>query len=252
VTVLEQLAQRLHGTTSGTEVAGTCHGVAVTVRHIDHGDESHADMWTEIEAEVPVVPLTLFVRHHVPQDVVDCGDGVMIDVRVGDPEFDGIFLVEGAPSRVVTRLLDRPAKDFLIGHRHLSLSCHVREPNVAWRSRYDAFLQVRVRGNKETLEHSFHLIEFLVRLAQRVPEAVAAAAAERAAAGGPYRPGLSETSPRDTAADEIAAVRVVQTYRALHGARPARKASIGLRRAMIAFQVMSFLVLGLLVVFLLR
>lgn len=84
------------GTLSG-KIGGRTVRAALTSR----GEGSSSKAWTEVRVERggPSVDVSLWVQGVL--DTIDVKRGLAVDVVVGDPAFDGRFVIEGAPATAV-------------------------------------------------------------------------------------------------------------------------------------------------------
>ena len=213
-TVLGQIAAHLGGQAQGASAIGKIDGVAIVVRFGTRGSGSDTQPWTEIDVEVPrSYPLAIYLRRHAWLDKGRIERGDMIDVQLGDPAFDGAFLVEAAPEDVARALLDASARSFLSAHGRPELET-VAEGELR-------YLRFAVPGWLEDMATMATAIDQVARIGARVRTAYADV--ERASpaqvGGSPYRPELVEQPARDASAARAAEVAALEALRATRAGR---------------------------------
>jgi hypothetical protein len=210
---LERLATELKGHHDSNSAYGMLDGVVVTYRFETRGSGSSAERWTEVDAQIPhAYPLELHVRRHGRRDRRLIAWGEMIDVEVGDPAFDPMFLVEAAPSDVVRILLDAEARAFLASRSSSELDTLQREDGTR-------ALRLATSGWTEDVAAATTQLRAVARLASRIRDAFEIADHAHAPTdrGSPYRPALDDSPAREAAATrakEIDDLRAVQRRRA--------------------------------------
>lgn len=138
-------------------------GLEVRFRLATRGSGSSAESWTEVEVGVATRPLVLTLRRQQRIDASLLAEGLAVDIRLGNPEVDARYLVEGAPADVVKHLLSPEIQE-----RMLALEVDEVEAGPT------ALLVAR-RGWKEEQGDVRAFVAFAVDVAERVGSAVAAA-----------------------------------------------------------------------------
>lgn len=213
-TALGQIAAHLGGESQGGSAFGKIDGVPIVVRFGTRGSGSDTQPWTEIDVEVPrAYPLAIYIRRHAWLDQGRIERGDMIDVQLGDPEFDRAFLVEAAPEDVVRALLDATTRSFLSAHDRAEL-----ETIVEGELRY---LRFAVPGWLEDLAAVTPAIHQVARIGARVRTAYADVdrPAPAQAGGSPYRSELADQPARDASAARAAEVAALEAIRAARAGR---------------------------------
>lgn len=155
------------------EVRGTFEGVAVTVRMVTRNPGSYSTRHTEVSVKADTTGFSLALRPQTESEEDDVAQGLAVDLKLGDKEFDSAFIVEAAPSDVVEQLLDDDLRAKLMSVRPAEvLSGHKN-------------IRVDQDGWVDELVDMTGLIELAVSLARRIP--LAREEAERAAGDGGYR-----------------------------------------------------------------
>lgn len=82
-------------------LTGKIGGRSVSAALTSRGEGSSSKAWTEVRVERggPAVDVSLWVQGLL--DTIDVKRGLAVDVVVGDPAFDGRFVIEGAPEAAV-------------------------------------------------------------------------------------------------------------------------------------------------------
>jgi hypothetical protein len=213
--VLARIASRLEqASQGGAAVTGRYQGIEVTYRFATRGSGSNSESWTEVEAAVPAsYPLAIHVRRHDWRDRTHIERGDMIDVKVGDAEFDRAFLVEAAPADVVRRLLDGETRALLGAHQPVELDTIVDGDRK--------LLRLGIRQWIEDEAGAAALIERIAAIAARVRDGFAEADAALPARdiGGPFRqevdgqPAHDAARAREAEVERLGAVRAARTAR---------------------------------------
>src|ERR1700733_8274422 len=215
ITALGELAKYLQGTHDGSHAAGSGRGLPITYRYETRGSGSSSESWTEIDATIPAAyPLAIHVRRHAWRDRAHIEAQAMVDVEVGDPEFDRAFLIEAARADVVKILLDADARRLLSAHHNVELdTISIVDRRI---------LRFAVRGWIEDVAIATAAIDGVARLGAHIRDAFAAADAATPAVdgGSPYRPMLDDAPSRDAAvarSEEGAKVEAVRSARFANG-----------------------------------
>ena len=231
---LARIANELEGSHAGNRVEGKYSGLPVVYLLETRGGGSTSELWTYVDVALPrAYPLTIHVRRQLGSDRAKIAWGEMVDVEVGDQEFDPLFLVEAAPADVARALLDPEARGFLSSHGQVELDTRSDEAGGRW-------LRLAMRNWYEELPDAMTAIAATTRIAGRVREAFGAVQEAMPAAdrGTPYRDQLEDGAARDPSIrqkDEVAHVEALRTRRAA-----------AQRDAAIALFWVTFLTLGLL------
>jgi hypothetical protein len=156
---------------------GKCEGLPVTYRHVDRsGGDLFAAWWTEVEVEIPKVPLALYLRRAGAGDHEQVAQGGMVDVAVGDAAFDAAFVVEGAPAELVVQLLDEDLRELLLGL-----------DDTAVLGAKPGFLCLSFHGQLNDPDAAFEIIHGVARAGARAARFSAADAAADPYRRGPQR-----------------------------------------------------------------
>ena len=132
------LAAPAHPRAVGVAWRGVFGNVELTLTYVDGRDHRLADVQTLIEIDIPPgYPLSLHVCKHELFDRARIKRGTMVDVTVGDPDFDALFRVEAAPADVVARLIGPKLRAFMVSRPDtllltLAASSTVRLALVGW------------------------------------------------------------------------------------------------------------------------
>ncbi len=209
---LDSIARELAGRVDRNQAIGRYRDLPVSYRFERRSVGSRSESWTEVDVRLARgYPIELHVRRQDSTDAALIADGAMIDVEVGDVEFDPEFLVEAAPADVARTLLDREARCYLASHAKVELETRdVGDRKV---------LRLGVCGWLEELPEALEAIEVATRIAGRVREAFAAVDApiERREHGAPFRPELDDEAAQQTTArreHEVAELAQVRRKRA--------------------------------------
>ena len=109
------LAAPSHPLAVGAAWRGVFGNVEVTLTYVNGRDNRLPDVQTLIEIDIPPgYPLSLHVCKHELFDRARIMRGTMVDVNVGDPDFDALFRVEAAPADVVARLIGPKMRAFMM------------------------------------------------------------------------------------------------------------------------------------------
>jgi len=105
---LQMIAEIIAGVATSNGATGRRDGLVTAIRFVARDDTGSTSVpWTYVEVELPAAhPLSIHVRRHALGDRRSIRRGDMVDIELGDPEFDRTFLVEAAPSEVVADILD--------------------------------------------------------------------------------------------------------------------------------------------------
>ncbi|MCC6995473.1 MAG: hypothetical protein IT370_12750 [Deltaproteobacteria bacterium] len=219
-TALEAIASKLSGAADSkhAHATGTLAGIPITLRYTTRGSGSSSESWTEIDATPPAgYPLSLLLRAHGWFDSGKIERGDLVDVTIGDPEFDGRFVIEAAPADVVRHLFPPELRAYLMSRKQLTIdTAKVGDAGTL-------VLRLSVRGWLEKPEDFTPALDQMAELAARVREAHARAdqAATPAEPGGsPYRPAVDAAPARDARAaraDEVAKLEATKAARAASG-----------------------------------
>jgi hypothetical protein len=198
----------------GAGIQCQLHGAAAELWFVTRGSGSSAQSWTEIDVVLPqLYPLSINVRRHGWLDAGKIERGTMIDVDLGDPEFDAAFLVEVAPADVARVLLDAGIRSMLAVHRTLELTTTLDGDR--------RILRLAILGWLEHRELALPALDGVARIAGRVREAYAIveAAATARDTGSPYRPLADDRAARaaaDARAAEVQTIEALRAERAAH------------------------------------
>lgn len=209
-TVLGPIARALGGQHDSSSVKCVSNGMQVSFRFTSRGISSGAETWTEVDVDLPrSYPLALRVVRHSRNDRVRVERGVDGIVRVGDPDFDAMFLVEAAPADVVRALLDEPARTFLASYAAAELS-----------TERDHVLRFALPGWIEAVQPAAFAVHGVARIGSRLRDAYAAAdeAVPTREGGSPYRQLVDDSPARDAAAvraRELAALDALNARRVM-------------------------------------
>ncbi len=213
-TALEAIASKLSGAADSKHASatGTLAGIPITLRYTTRGSGSNAESWTEVDAQPPAgYPLSMTLRAHGWFDSGKIERGDLVDVVIGDPEFDKRFVVEAAPADVVRHMFPPELRGYLLSRKHLTIDTP-KVGDVA-----TLVLRLSVRGWLEKPEDFTPALEHMAALAARVREAHATADQAVAPAepgGAPYRPALDAAPARDARAARAAEVAQLEATKA--------------------------------------
>ena len=188
---------------------GLQHDMALTLTFALIGDSKSQAHVTYVDIAVPEnYPLALNVCRHGWLDGNRIARGTMVDVQVGDAEFDAAFRVEGAPADVVAGLFGPVMRAFLLLHPHATLATDENS------------LSVRLTFSEwHELAESRAALSAMYELGARMAPASQAADAAIAVAktGNPYRDEYVDEAPRRAARaariDEVARLRATLARR---------------------------------------
>ncbi len=193
---------------------GHVSGVRVRVEFVE--DEVSDMTLHATEVHVPYAPgtprIAFNIRWGQPHFEQHLREGLHRDILIGDPEFDGEYLVDAAPADVVQELLDAPTRARLLG------------------GRYRLFTQVEtlmLEKNEwvEDLDSLADMVDFALDLAARLaPAAQAAREKQRHATGGEAYRSLrtDDEIDADRAAEVAALLATDARRRQIVGKRQAR------------------------------
>lgn len=212
-TVLELSELLGGGYDLGGDVAwGSALGPHVVVTFANGGGPSLPERWTRIVVTLPQdTPLFLHVRARPPEGAPSGA------LSFAETPFEQLFLVEGAPSDVVARLLDDELRTTLLQHRgEVELTAE------------NGSLTLAIQGWLQEVAHARAAIELAVRIVERLPEAYAAAERDTRLnlRGAPYRAEYDALLEQRTAASRLAEVRDLE----LHHRWPSRLFSLSLSK----------------------
>lgn len=202
---------------SGT-IRGVLHGFGYDYKFATRGSGSSSESWTELEvALAPGYPFALRFEDHKHHDEV-------VDVRVGSPQFDQRFLLEGAPASIVAKLFLPDVQQWLLKFSEgaIEIQTKVGGPGEV--------LMVAMRGWTEDVAEIRQRCEIAVGLAMRIRDlhrALDQNAAQLLLADGatPYRP-LASAAPLEASRQqrdhEVTALVAAQHQRDLQHAEQAR------------------------------
>ena len=127
--VIRNVAQWLNGTHSrwNRVARGKREGVPIEVRFTQCGtgyERTSAErQWTEVDVYLPPgYGLALYVRRYDWTDQHQVERGTMVDIELGDAEFDRQFLVEAAPAQIASSLLGPAIRGLLARHEAVTLT----------------------------------------------------------------------------------------------------------------------------------
>ncbi|MBA3502073.1 MAG: hypothetical protein H0T65_17045 [Deltaproteobacteria bacterium] len=189
---------------------GDVGGAKIWFRMTTRGSGKSTTYWTEVDAEIPEkYPLLLLVRKHGWLDKGKIERGEMVDVVVGDAEFDERFLVEAAPAEVARILLDPRERSYLLQLVNLQFDIDTI------RTAEKPVLRLSVRDWIYDINDAMRACEAMAAIAGRVRAAYAAveSATEARDVGSPYRPQLDDTEARGAAEARLAEVARVDGLR---------------------------------------
>jgi hypothetical protein len=120
--VLRQVARLLGGRHDANGALGVLHGVGVRFARIIRRGGRHKERWTEVEVALPYGhPLAIHVRRRGWLGKAGLRPDPVVELPLGDLEFDREFLVEAVPEDIARRLLDAEVRGFLGAHRRVEL-----------------------------------------------------------------------------------------------------------------------------------
>jgi hypothetical protein len=190
-------------------VSGSFEHVATAVRFGTRGSGKSAQSWTYVDCQLPAgYPLSLHLRRHRWLDDGKIERGEMVDVQIGDPSFDGAFLVEGAPAEVVRRLLVAEVRAYLQAHDRVDVE-----------TRDQGWIRLAVHGWLYDRAALLEALRVASRLALGLRDASLADQPDRtplAAAGAPYREIADDGAvqqARAAQADEVRGLDAIRTRR---------------------------------------
>jgi hypothetical protein len=162
----------------GARVDGTLGARRVSYEFIARGAGSSVVRWTVVEVALAQAPLSLSLRRQTPAETALAAQDLAVDIELGDPAFDPVFVVEGAPADVIRPLLDAPTRAALLAQMPDEIQTTpgaLRLEKVTW---------------VDDPDKAFALIQLTHGIAERVGAAFAAAdraAVEAGAQQGSYR-----------------------------------------------------------------
>jgi hypothetical protein len=215
MTVLKEVAAWLQGTYDKRTrvVHGARAGVPVAVRFILRGTgyerTSHDRRWTEIDAKLPKgYALSLYVRRREWTDTLMIERNAMVDIEIGDREFNRQFLVEAAPAQVARKVLGGTVRSVLAAHDTVCLTTDRIDDRAVVRMSIRTWL---------TTPAITRAVDALGELSASLRDAYAALdAAALVGTGAPYRPELDDTQvlrQRSALEDEVAFVAELRAKR---------------------------------------
>jgi len=150
-------------------------GFKVVFRFATRGSGSSSEPWTEADVEVATAPLTLHLVPETRRMKRNVERGLAVDVQLGEPDFDALFLVEAAPVSLVRSVLSRDVQERLIALKADELSTGpfgLRLAKQGWNEDPDAIRE---------------FVDLAAMVAERITTAVAAAVEAAAPQVDPYR-----------------------------------------------------------------
>jgi hypothetical protein len=115
--IFQALGGVLEGATVGADnnlVRGRLAGQVVTFEHALYSVGSSSYQWTEVSVPSPPgLRLLLDLRPASARDEKEVKLDLAVDLRLGDPEFDAEYIVEGAPERIVRAILDEGVRRYI-------------------------------------------------------------------------------------------------------------------------------------------
>ena len=100
---------------AGSMVRGRSRGMPTTFRFVTRGSGSSSEPWTEVEVTVPAATMfEMELRPQTPAETRRVATGRAIDVELGDPAFDPLYIVEAAPADAAARVLDHRTRALLV------------------------------------------------------------------------------------------------------------------------------------------
>jgi len=213
--VLRGIARWLDGTHSRYDrvAHGKRRGVPAAVRFALRGtgyERSSSDRrWTEVDVQLPPgYALSLYVRRHEWTDQHQIERRRMLDIELGDPDFDRQFLIEAAPAQIVRSLLDPSIRRLLASYAAVSLTTELMDGRSVLRLAVTPWL------NHDAITAA---VDALVDFGGGLRDAHAALeAAALCNSGSPYRPrldGAQIDAQRAALADEVALVAGLRVNR---------------------------------------
>jgi len=162
--------------------------------------------WTEATVEIPAAyPLAIHIRPHGQKDRAHLESRTMVDVEVGDSEFDRTFLIEAAPADVVKLLLDASTRKFLLTYLAPQLDTITVDERKLLRLTIPCWL--------DSMASAQVILDQRARIGERIRDAFAAVEGAAVEHGSPYRPMLDDQPARDAAARRVQEVATVEALR---------------------------------------
>lgn len=185
--VLDQIAMAVGGQRLGHEIVKcTRYSHELVLRRYRDGSK-YFQITTAIPREYP---LLLDIRRETYSDWRAKRRDDLVDVRVGDREFDEMFVVEGAPADVVARLVTKPLRELLVASS---------DARVVVDNTHELALKLDRWPDAET---AIAAIDAIAVVAAEVPIAFSAIGHSAPAVettGAPYRGALAEQPVEDLA-----------------------------------------------------
>jgi len=188
---------------------GSRDGLRTRFALTSRGAGSSSESWTEVECEVGpgARRLELHLRRTEHADPTRIRRGELADVELGAADFDGLFIIEGAPTDVVKAFFDPATRQALLEWKECEVDVPITlasmrpfdrppgEPERMW-------LRLSVRGWLETESRIQGALLLTALLARRVRAALdsAEAAVPLEHKGSPYRPAPDDAARKDARA----------------------------------------------------
>jgi len=193
------------GSLAGAQIREKRPSVSGTLRGV-HVELDQAFGRTRVSASMAplAAPLRIDLRADTPPESALVETGKARDDQLGDPEFDGAYIVERAPSDIATRLLDEAARRSLLELRPTHVGVFGEGVILEW-------------PDWQPAETAVKALDLAATLVTRIPAAIAEADARAAAAGAtPFR-GVADAGPEralnEARAHEVAELEELQKRR---------------------------------------
>lgn len=136
-------------------------GLPSRFRFATRGSGSSAESWTEAECDIAHEHFVLSIRRQHARDDNLLRKGLAVDLQVGNPQFDAQYLVEGAPSSLILRLLTPEIQRKI-------LECNVDEIDEK-----PFGMAIARKGWKEDQANIQAFMDLVVSIAERIAPALA-------------------------------------------------------------------------------
>lgn len=136
-------------------------GLPSRFRFATRGSGSSAESWTEAECDIAHEHFVLSIRRQHARDDNLLRKGLAVDLQVGNPQFDAQYLVEGAPSSLILRLLTPEIQRKI-------LQCNVDEIDEK-----PFGMAIARKGWKEDQANIQAFMDLVVSIAERIAPALA-------------------------------------------------------------------------------